>query len=111
MLIGIKCSPKSVLQIEESTDVAGLAQLLVFVRYCFGENIQEAVMFRPQLSERCTGNDIFKAVNDYFTAEDNFLGKLRRHLYRRSSSCDRTQERLSSAADWYPRELYTFYHS
>jgi hypothetical protein len=27
-------------------------------------------MFCLPLSERCTGSDIFKAVNDYFTAED-----------------------------------------
>jgi hypothetical protein len=27
-------------------------------------------MFCLPLSERCTGTDIFKAVNDYFTAED-----------------------------------------
>jgi hypothetical protein len=31
-LTRIKCSPKFALQIDESTDVAGLAQLLVFVR-------------------------------------------------------------------------------
>jgi hypothetical protein len=39
-----------------------------------------------------------------------FLGKMRRHLYRRSSNFDRTQERLSSwgTAYWSPRELYTF---
>jgi hypothetical protein len=48
----------------------GLAQLLVFVRYCFEENIQEAVMFCLPLSERCTGSDIFKVVDDYYTAED-----------------------------------------
>jgi hypothetical protein len=35
LLIRIKCSPKFALQIDDSTDVAGLAQLLVFVRYCF----------------------------------------------------------------------------
>jgi hypothetical protein len=27
-------------------------------------------MFCLPLSERCTGSDIFNAVNDYFTAED-----------------------------------------
>jgi hypothetical protein len=32
LLIRIKCSPKSALQIDESTDAAGLGQLLVFVR-------------------------------------------------------------------------------
>jgi hypothetical protein len=70
LLTRIKCSPKFGLQIDESTDVAGLAEPLVFVRYCFEENIQEKFMFCLPLSERCTGSDIFKAVNDYFTAED-----------------------------------------
>jgi hypothetical protein len=66
----IKCSPKFTPQIDESTDVAGLAQLLVFVRYSFEEIIQEEFMFCLPLLERCTGSDIFKAVNGYFTAED-----------------------------------------
>jgi hypothetical protein len=35
LLTRIKCSPKFALQIDKSTDVAGLAHLLVFVRYCF----------------------------------------------------------------------------
>jgi hypothetical protein len=55
MLTRIKYSPKFALQIDESTNVAGLAQLLEFVRYCFEENTQEAFMFCPPLSERCTG--------------------------------------------------------
>jgi hypothetical protein len=70
MLTRIKYSQKFALQIDESTDVAGLAQLLVFVRYSFEENTQEAFMLCLPLSERCTGSDIFKAVNDNFTAED-----------------------------------------
>jgi hypothetical protein len=70
LLTRIKCSQKFVLQVDKSTDVAGLAQLLVFVRYCFQENIQEEFMFYLPFSERCTGSDIFKAMNDYFTAED-----------------------------------------
>jgi hypothetical protein len=36
----------------------------------FEENIQEEFMFCLPLSERCTGSDIFNAVNDHFTAED-----------------------------------------
>jgi hypothetical protein len=67
LLIRIKCSPKLALQIDEATD-AGFAQLLLFVRCCFEENIQEELMFCLPLSERCTGSDIFKAVNDCFTA-------------------------------------------
>jgi hypothetical protein len=68
LLVKIKRSPKSALQIYESTDVAGLAQLLVLVRHCFEQNIQEDFMFCLPLSERCTESDIFKAVNDHFTA-------------------------------------------
>jgi hypothetical protein len=45
LLARIKLSPISELQIDESTDVAVLAQLLVFFRYCFEENIQEEFMF------------------------------------------------------------------
>jgi hypothetical protein len=45
LLTRIKCSPKCPLQIDESTDAAGSAQLLVFVRYCFEENIQGVFVF------------------------------------------------------------------
>jgi hypothetical protein len=69
LLARIKCSPKFAFQMDESTDV-GLAQLLVFVRFCIERNIQELFMFCLPFSERCTGSDIFKAMNDYFTAED-----------------------------------------
>jgi hypothetical protein len=42
-----------------------------------------------------------------FHSRRYFLGKLRRHLYRRSSSFDKTEERLSnwSTTNWSPREL------
>jgi hypothetical protein len=70
LLTRIKCNKKCAHQIDESADVAGLAQLLLFVRHCFEENIREEFMFCLPLSERCTGNDIFKAVNDYYTAKD-----------------------------------------
>jgi hypothetical protein len=41
----IKCSTRFAFQINESTYVTGLPQLLVFVRYCFEENIHEDFMF------------------------------------------------------------------
>jgi hypothetical protein len=70
LLTRIKYGPKFALQIDESTDVAGLPQLLVFVRYCFEENIYEDFVFRRPLAERATGSDILKAGNDYTTSED-----------------------------------------
>jgi hypothetical protein len=48
-----------------------------------------------------------------FHSRRYFLGKLRWHLYRRSSSFDRTQERIAnwSTANRSQHELYTLYHS
>jgi hypothetical protein len=45
-------------------------QLLVYVRYCFEENIHENFMFCRPLTERTTGSDVLKAMNDYITSED-----------------------------------------
>jgi hypothetical protein len=55
---------------KKSTDVAGLPLLLVFVRYCFGENIHEVFMFCPPLTARTTESDIFKAVSECIISED-----------------------------------------
>jgi hypothetical protein len=52
LLTRIKCSPKFALQIDESTDVAGLAQLLVFVRYCFEETTSTQFTFPQSISRR-----------------------------------------------------------
>jgi hypothetical protein len=52
LLTQIKCSPKFALQITESTDVVGLSQLLMFVRYCFEENIHEDFMLCWLLTDR-----------------------------------------------------------
>jgi hypothetical protein len=55
LLTKIKHSPKSALQINEVTDLAGLAQLLKFVRYCFKENNQEEFTFCLPLADIRTG--------------------------------------------------------
>jgi hypothetical protein len=65
----IKCNPKFAFQVNNSTDVAGLAVLLLFVIYCFKEILQEAFMLCPLLSETCM-SDILKAVSDCFKMED-----------------------------------------
>jgi hypothetical protein len=66
----IKQSPKFAFQVDNSTDVTGLAVLLLFVRYCFEELAQEEFMFCSLFSETCTTNDVFKAVSDCFKMED-----------------------------------------
>jgi hypothetical protein len=68
MLTRIKCSPKFALQIDSCCRINSVA----FIKYCFEENIQEELTFYVPFSGTCTESDIFKAVNDYFTAEDVF---------------------------------------
>jgi hypothetical protein len=47
------------LQLDESKDVAGLAQLLLYVRYFYGGSIKEDILFCKLLKTRTTGEDIF----------------------------------------------------
>jgi len=59
-------SRKFALQMDESTDVAGLAVLLVFVRYEFGFSIEEDLLICEALESNTTGAEIFNLVNKYF---------------------------------------------
>ena len=52
---------KFVLQLDESTDVSGLAQLIVFVRYIANGKPEEDLC--ASLLGTCTGEDIFSAVD------------------------------------------------
>ncbi|XP_015365208.1 PREDICTED: zinc finger BED domain-containing protein 5-like [Diuraphis noxia] len=53
------------LQLDESTDVAGEANLLVFVRFELNGNIEEEMLFCQSLSTKTTGEDIFKSVDSF----------------------------------------------
>ena len=54
------------MQLDESTDVSNMAQLMVFARSCFKNEIHKELLFCEPLKERCTGEDIFSTVNDFF---------------------------------------------
>ena len=51
------------LQLDESTDVSGLAQLLVFVRYIANGKPEEDLLMCASLLRTCTGEDIFSSVD------------------------------------------------
>ena len=51
------------LQLDESTDVSSLAQLLVFVRYIANEKPEEDLLMCASLLGTCTGEDIFSGVD------------------------------------------------
>ncbi|XP_023226698.1 zinc finger BED domain-containing protein 5-like [Centruroides sculpturatus] len=61
----IKSSGKFSLQIDESTDISGHAQLLAYIRYIDGNVIATNFFFCKQLPERATGEEIFRVTNEY----------------------------------------------
>jgi hypothetical protein len=71
-VVRVKKSQYYALQLDESTDVANLVILLVFVRY-FNEDTgiaEEELLFCCPLKERTTGEDIFSLTNAYFAENE-----------------------------------------
>uniref|UniRef100_A0A8C4F846 DUF4371 domain-containing protein n=1 Tax=Dicentrarchus labrax TaxID=13489 RepID=A0A8C4F846_DICLA len=64
----IKKSPYYALQLDESTDIAGQAQLLTYVRYLRDKAIEEDVLFCRPLQSHTTGEAIFNVL-DVFIRE------------------------------------------
>ena len=54
---------KYALQLDESTNVSGLAELIVFVSYIANGKLEEELLICVALSGTCTGEDIFSAVD------------------------------------------------
>jgi hypothetical protein len=57
------------LQLDESTDVSGLATLLVFVRYCYNNNVEDLLLCEP-LKSNTTGQEIFNCVHRFITKHE-----------------------------------------
>ena len=66
LLSRIKCTKFS-LQMDESTDVAGLAILMVFVRYQYLESFEEDLLLCKPLPTNTSGAEIFKLIKEFFT--------------------------------------------
>ena len=62
----IKCSPYFSIQLDETTDVADLANLLVYVRYEYQSAAHEDFLFCQSLQTRTTAEHIFQLVNAFF---------------------------------------------
>jgi hypothetical protein len=61
-------NPKFAIQLNESTDAAGLAQLIAFVRFVNSKEIKNQFLFCQVLETPGTGKDIFDCVDAYFIA-------------------------------------------
>lgn len=58
------------MQLDESTDVAGLAILLVFVRYPFEESMEEDMFLCAPLETNATGGEMFEIINCFMRKHD-----------------------------------------
>ena len=62
----VRSSPLFSLQLDESTDISPCAQLLVYARYIFENNVKVQYLFSEPLSTTCRREDVFKIVKDFF---------------------------------------------
>ena len=67
ILTHVKAPPLYSIQLDESTDIAGLPQLFVFIRYINNGAVSEDLLFCKALKLHTKGEDIFQCLNDFFT--------------------------------------------
>lgn len=61
-------SKKYAIQLDESTDIAGQAQLIAFVRYVSEVGMEEDFLFCQALPTNTTSDEIFKVLNDFMVS-------------------------------------------
>jgi len=67
LICRLKNSKMFAIQLDESTDVAGLSILLVFVRYPFKGSIEEDLFLCAPLETNTTGEEIFKVIDSHMS--------------------------------------------
>ena len=72
----MKTSPLFSLQVDETTDVALCAQLLVFVRYIHLGDIKEEFLFCSELKTTTKSADIMEKIKKLFLIQQSCHGKV-----------------------------------
>ena len=67
VLSKIDSSPVFALQLDESTDISNVSQLLVYVRYVADERINEKFLFCQPLETTSKAVDVFQMLIDFLT--------------------------------------------
>ena len=62
----VNTSPFYAIQLDESTDIAGLPQLSLFIRYISNGEVLEELLFCKALQLHTRGEDIFKIIDGFF---------------------------------------------
>ncbi|GBM71257.1 Zinc finger BED domain-containing protein 5, partial [Araneus ventricosus] len=65
-----KKSPFFSIQVDESSDVSDLLTLLVIARYFNVNELEENLLLCYPRTKRCTGEDIFNAIQGYFCVKE-----------------------------------------
>ena len=76
VLSKIDSSPVFALQLDESTDISNLSQLLVYVRYVADERINEEFLFCQSLETTSKAVDVFQMLIDFFDKTELSWSKL-----------------------------------
>ena len=65
LITRIKESLKFSIQLDETTDITKLAQLLVYVRHVYKESVEEELLFCRPMKDHTTGKDIYCKVDEF----------------------------------------------
>ncbi|GFT53134.1 zinc finger MYM-type protein 6 [Trichonephila clavipes] len=57
------------LQLDKTTDITKMSQLIIYVRFIFNEDITETFLCCKSLEGKTTGEKIFDAIDEYFEAK------------------------------------------
>ena len=66
VISSVKQSKMFTIQVDESTDISGKAQLTAFIRFVSDGKISDQFFSCKELNERTTGQDIFDTLSKYF---------------------------------------------
>ena len=67
ILTHVREPPFYSIQLDESTDIAGLPKLSVFIRFINNASVSEDLLLRKALKLHTRGKDIFQCLSDFFT--------------------------------------------
>lgn len=75
LLSRLRDSPVYAIQLDETTDISKMSQLIVYVRYIYKEDICEDFLCCKRLEEKATGENIFNIIQTYFHEKKILLSR------------------------------------